>query len=322
MVTKANELAMEYGDLVSVVIPCYNRARSIERAVRGVLLQSYQNLELIVVDDASTDESPTIVEAIEDPRLRLIRHKANKGAATARNTGVAASNGSIIAFQDSDDNWLPNKLEAQMRLFCRLQTSHVAIFCPEIIYGRSIDQKGRKTYANRHASCVPGPQVEVRGGDLSKLFESGNIATLQSMLIRRNAFESAGRFDERLRNNEDWDFNIRLSRIGPIAFDETALVVVYDSFDGISKKRRESMQSYIRILSKLRGSAVEPKTLAIHAMNAAKLLLQHRKPNAARSYVCWAIQLDGHMISRWLLFLATITPQTANAYQWLRKFRT
>ena len=101
---------------VSVILPVYNREKSLEYAMRSVLDQSYKDLELIVVDDASTIDLQPIVESFDDPRVKYIRQEENGGASVARNTGLAAAEGKYIAFQDSDDLWLPNKLQMQLDL--------------------------------------------------------------------------------------------------------------------------------------------------------------------------------------------------------------
>jgi glycosyltransferase involved in cell wall biosynthesis len=276
---------MQYGDLISVVIPCYNRARSIERAVRGVLLQSYPNLELIVVDDASTDASPMIVEAIDDPRLRLIRHDVNQGAAAARNTGVSAAKGDLIAFQDSDDNWFPEKLDVQMSHFCGLPKNYVAVFCTKIIYGRSIDRKGRKTYGTRHASCVPDPGKPPPSGDLSEALLWGNFMGPPTVLLKTAAFHAAGGYDLRLKNNNDWDFHLRLSRVGLIGFIDEPLMLVYDSVDGISKNRVARAFSTIVIFNKIKRYAPNSRALASHAVAVHRHLMFKGKPRSARRFL-------------------------------------
>jgi len=107
----------EKNPTVSVIISTYNRAHLIGRAIQSVLNQTYQDFEVIVVDDGSTDNTEEIVKSFNDPRIRYIRHEKNKGAAAARNTGIKAARGKYIAFQDSDDEWLPEKLEKQMKVF-------------------------------------------------------------------------------------------------------------------------------------------------------------------------------------------------------------
>jgi len=100
--------------IVSVIIPVYNRSSTITRSVESALAQTFQALEVIVVDDGSSDATRDRVESIQDERLRLIRHESNRGAAAARNTGMQASQAKYIAWLDSDDEWLPEKLQTQL----------------------------------------------------------------------------------------------------------------------------------------------------------------------------------------------------------------
>ena len=297
---------MKYGDLISVIIPCYNRERSIERAVRGVLGQSYANLELIVVDDASSDRSAEIVEAIDDPRLRLIRHETNRGASAARNTGIDAARAELLAFQDSDDNWFPEKLAVQMERFCALPEDYVACFHTKIIYGRDIEN-GRKKYGPRRASCVPGPDQDIESGDLSEALLWGNFMGPPTVLLKKEAFHAAGGFDPRMKNNNDWDFNLRLSQQGPIGFIDEPLMIVYDSPDGISKRRTASPRSMIFIFGKLRRQGREGRALARHALSIHRLLLLAGKPRSARRFLLKAIALDprqAHLYARLALSYA------------------
>ena len=99
---------------VSVVIPAYNRAATIGAAIESVLRQTWEDFELVVVDDGSTDGTLEAARRIADPRLRVVAAPHNMGAAGARNLGVAEARGTWIAFQDSDDEWLPEKLAKQM----------------------------------------------------------------------------------------------------------------------------------------------------------------------------------------------------------------
>jgi glycosyltransferase involved in cell wall biosynthesis len=103
--------------LVSVVIPTYNRADLIERSVMSALRQTHGALDVVVVDDASTDDTPAVLARIEDSRLRVIRHERNEGQCRARNRGVRESRGRYVAFLDSDDEWLPAKIERQLTRF-------------------------------------------------------------------------------------------------------------------------------------------------------------------------------------------------------------
>ncbi len=105
---------------VSVIIPTYNRANLVSRAIKSVLNQTYQDFEIIVVDDCSEDNTEEIVKSFNDSRIRYIKHKKNKGGSAARNTGIKRARGKYIAFLDDDDEWLPSKLEKQIMLFEKL----------------------------------------------------------------------------------------------------------------------------------------------------------------------------------------------------------
>ena len=99
---------------VSIIIPVYNRAATLPRCIASVLAQTIADWELIAVDDCSSDESIQVIESFGDPRIRVLRHEQNRGAGPARNTGMLAAQGTYIAFLDSDDEWLPAKLERQI----------------------------------------------------------------------------------------------------------------------------------------------------------------------------------------------------------------
>ncbi|MFC7193467.1 glycosyltransferase family 2 protein [Halosimplex aquaticum] len=102
---------------VSVIIPTYNRATLVKRAIQSVLNQTFKDFELIIVDDASDDETPEVIDSINDARLEYIRHDLNRHGGAARNTGIKYASGKYIAFLDDDDEWYPTKLERQVERF-------------------------------------------------------------------------------------------------------------------------------------------------------------------------------------------------------------
>jgi glycosyltransferase involved in cell wall biosynthesis len=106
---------MDQNPCVSVIIPTYNRAEMLIRAIRSVLKQTYEDYEIIVVDDGSTDDTAKVMKAYENDKFKYIRYSLNKGGAFARNLGLDSSRGKYIAFLDSDDEWLPTKLEKQTK---------------------------------------------------------------------------------------------------------------------------------------------------------------------------------------------------------------
>lgn len=201
---------------VTVILPTYNRAHLSRRSVGSVLAQTYENLELIVVDDASTDKTSEVVRAFRDSRLRYLRHENNKGAPAARNTGINAARGEFIAFQDSDDEWKPDKLAKQMARFAT-DPKLAVVYC-----GMLRHNEGCKTY-------IPDRRIKTRSGDISQALLRGNFVGTPAMVVRRTDLLKVGGFVEDLPRFQDWEFAIRLSRAYPFDLVDEALVEVYST---------------------------------------------------------------------------------------------
>lgn len=184
---------------VSVVIPVYNRDESLRRAVESVQGQSIDVHEIIIVDDCSTIELSRVVAELEDPRIRYLKLKRNRGAGYARNLGVRIATGDLIAFLDSDDIWYPEKLEQQI---LELDTSGAAVvYCPvdtENMDGRVVMTAVYKGYIEE------------------ALLRDGNVVVggFSSVLIRRDAFCSVGGIRTSLRARQDYELHLRLAMAG------------------------------------------------------------------------------------------------------------
>lgn len=184
--------------LVTVVIPTHNRARLLRRAIISVLAQSHSNLELIVVDDASTDDTAATVRSIADPRLRYIRLEQNRRAAAARNIGILEAKGELVAFQDDDDIWLPQKLEIQVAALASAPSNVGLNLCSHI-------------QLTRTDTVYVGGQRRFECIDFSRgmNWRFGMIAT-PAWLVRREVFSRAGNFDESMKAWDDWELALRL----------------------------------------------------------------------------------------------------------------
>jgi glycosyltransferase involved in cell wall biosynthesis len=235
---------------VSVVIPAYNRAASIGAAIDSVLRQTFTDFELVVVDDGSTDDTLAAARRITDPRLRVIAAPHNMGAAGARNLGVAEARGTWIAFQDSDDEWLPEKLAKQMARLATPadsttgSTNWVACYCGLLTVGALNARPGERT-ALRY---VPDPSVKPVEGDILESLLVRNLISTQTLMVRRDLFLALGCFDEETTPIEDWDLAVRLACRGPIAFVDEPLVHQHFSPNSITrwaKRRRESQQRLV-----------------------------------------------------------------------------
>jgi glycosyltransferase involved in cell wall biosynthesis len=198
---------------VSVVIPLYNRAHTIERALSSVERQSFGDLEIIVVDDASQDGGAEKI-AGRDPRIRILRHEANRGAAAARNTGIGAARGEYVAFLDSDDEWLPRKLATQIDLLGRCRRGADAVAAAFILLD---DASGR--YQTVRAPFRRDPR--------RSLLLGCTVSPGSTLVCRRDYFTGGRLFDERLRRLEDWDWLITYVQERELLLIDEPLAIIH-----------------------------------------------------------------------------------------------
>lgn len=232
---------------VSVILPSFNRSASLGPACRSVLDQSFRDLELIVVDDASTEDIKSLLREIDDPRIYYIRRETNGGPAAARNTGLAMAQGRFIAFQDSDDLWLPGKLERQLALLEERPSEVGAVTGGKVLYGRDRNRHygpGRVTYAPSAGAWLRLDEDQVR----RSLIECR--ISLQNTLFRRDCYPTSAWFDETMKANEDWEFTLRLTQNAKIYEDPEPVVFSRISSDSISRDKRKRALSFVKILLK------------------------------------------------------------------------
>ncbi|VEP12237.1 Glycosyl transferase family 2 [Hyella patelloides LEGE 07179] len=200
--------------LVSVIIPTYNRADLICQTLNSVLRQSYQNLEIIVVDDRSTDNTETVINSINDPRIRYLSHSTNQGGAAARNTGIDAAKGEYIAFLDSDDVWVANKLELQLASILQSDNPQRVVSYTQAFYSASgISESTYTAFDNRFFVPKRGKELTESLGDYLFCHEG---KALTSTLILHRSLALGTRFRASLRKHQDWDFCLRLEARGAI----------------------------------------------------------------------------------------------------------
>lgn len=207
---------------VSVVIPTYNRAGLLGRAIASVLGQTYSDFELIVVDDGSRDHTVSVVGGFDDPRIRFVRLARNRGQPVARNAGIAHAQGDWVALLDSDDEWLPQKLELQMDRARRHSDAR-----PDVIYCACYRQRPNEQPQVRPKGTLP------EGDVLDSLLENKKAPTASAYVVRRDALLAVGGFDERLPAADDIDVLLRLARAGHhFAAVTEPLVVKHDHGTG------------------------------------------------------------------------------------------
>lgn len=266
---------------VSVVIPTYNRAQLIARSIKSVLSQTYQDFEIIIVDDGSTDNTEEVVSSFNDERIRYIRHEKNKGEAAARNTGIKAAKAEFIASQDSDDEWLPEKLAKQVNILKDASPKVGVVYT-----GFWKIENNKKTY-------IPFSWVNQKEGDIHKELLKGNFIGSPVTLVRKECFEKVGMFDENLFNVVDWEMWLRVSKYYHFKYiDEPSVVAHYES-DNVSSSQISLIKALERILEKnFEEFAKERKLLAKHYIDIGNLLVVNKETQKGRSYLIKALKLS------------------------------
>lgn len=195
--------------LVSVIMPTFNRAGWLSDSIGSVLSQTYPSIELIVVDDGSTDHTTEVVQAFGD-RLTYLR-QANRGVSAARNRGVAASQGAWVAFLDSDDLWRPTKVAAQVALF-QAQPEVEVCYTDEIWIRHGVRVNPKRIH-QKHTGWLFEPSLP------------RCIISPSSVMMRRSLWTRLGGFDERLPACEDYDLWLRMTARVPVTLVPEALIV-------------------------------------------------------------------------------------------------
>lgn len=290
--------------LISVVIPAYNRAATIENCVRSVQGQTYQNLEVIVVDDGSRDATIEIVERLarEDARIRLVRHERNRGAQAARNSGIYAAKGSWIAFLDSDDQFLPHSLEARLTFVLKYEAEFVHSDCT------IIDVDGSTRLYDRRPIF----------GDAYTRLLTGEGPTFPGILVSKRALTKINFLDETIVAFQEWETAIRLAKYYPFAYlPEPTFCWDCRSSDTMSKDLRRGGVGYEQVIRKhsltiLRHAG--PGVLATHYRVAADWYRRGKDNHSEQRCVMMARALScldpGTMVKIGRAIVRRLVPET------------
>lgn len=219
--------------LVSVIIPTYNREKTILKAINSVLNQSYKNIEVIIVDDDSKDNTESIVMSLKNEKITYVKNRRNLGPSGARNKGITLANGSYIAFQDSDDEWLPSKLEKQMELFNK--DEYGLVYCP---------YRYNKNNLMYQYPSSKYDLSELEGYIYDSILDTNKIGN-PTMVIKKEVLDNVGGFCEELRSLEDWELALRISYKYKIGYVNEMLVNANYSLDSVNYDFRNALESYI-----------------------------------------------------------------------------
>lgn len=222
---------------VSVIIPTYNRGRVIKEAIDSVLAQDYTEFELIVVDDGSTDHTSDVLDSYRNV-IKVLSQK-NKGVSAARNRGIAEASGKFIAFLDSDDLWLPQKLSTQVEFFNKTPD---ALIC-----------QTEEVWIRNGLRVNPKKRHKKPSGMIFKLSLELCLVSPSAVMIKRSLFDRVGEFDETLPACEDYDLWLRISSRFPIYLIDTPLIIKRGGHDdqlssraGLDKFRIKAIEKIIK----------------------------------------------------------------------------
>lgn len=226
--------------LVSVVIPAFNRGKTISYCLNSVLAQTYENIEVVVVDDCSTDNTVEVVNGYSDPRVRCIVLEKNSGAQAARNRGIKEATGDWIAFQDSDDEWKPRKLEKQVEALAEVKYDHWTV----------VHSNALRYYAsNNTMELWKLPRLE--GENLYSTMLLSKTALFPAMLTSKIALEKIGYLDEQVPSFQEWDTSIRLSKYCRfIHIKEPLFIYNLHDDEAISKDKKKNILGRQYIIEK------------------------------------------------------------------------
>jgi glycosyltransferase involved in cell wall biosynthesis len=268
--------------LVSVIIPTYNRAVTVRQSVQSALDQTWKSLEIIVVDDGSRDQTAEAL-AIFGDKIRVIRQE-NAGASAARNTGIRAAKGDVISFLDSDDLWLPEKTEQQVKLLERTRIAGVNC-C--VCNAKMVSESGAVSTSFGEADLNPRCRQGI-WTNAAEILTTRFLLFNQVVDVRRELLDQAGYFRQDLKIMEDYDLALRLSLLGPWGFNADPLVIRQGGSDdslSSSASRLDIFRLALAILNDLKASSrwgtLMPRALLCqrmrnlsHKINAIELSTQ------------------------------------------------
>lgn len=242
---------------VSIIIPTYNRCAWIKHAIDSVLQQTYQNFELLIVDDGSTDITKGVLSEYGN-KIKYF-YQSNKGPAAARNLGIKKSNGDYICFLDSDDRWVKSKLQTQVDLVTK--NPEIKICYTDEIWIRKGIRVNQKQIHQKYSGWIYQRCLPLC------------IISPSSVMIYRDVFDKAGYFDEDMIVCEDYDLWLRISHLYPITFIKEAKIVKYGGHaDQLSHKFWGMDQFRVKALEKM----LQKKSLSTEDRDATIKML-HRK---------------------------------------------
>ena len=276
---------------VSVIIPTHNRAELLCFTVKSVMNQTFQDFEIIIVDDASTDNTEEIVNSLRDKRIKYIRHETNKGEAGTRNTGVQNGKGEYIAWLDDDDEWLPDKLQRQVAILDHSPKEVGGVYTGRVNVDGTTGRILSRTLASK------------RGNLFSELLYHGYYLCVSSLMLRKSCFEKTGWFDESIPYGLDHDMWVRIAKEFQFECIEEPLTKyrihekrLSTNFDRVIKGKEKILEKYDQ------GYKKHPKILSKKFLEIGILYCLNGNPKEGRKAFLRTISLDPLRIKPYCIF--------------------
>jgi len=267
---------------VTVIIPTYNRAALLPRAIASVRAQTHRPAELIVVDDASADETEAVVRGLADPSIRYIRHERNQGQCAALNTGIRAATGRFVSFLDSDDEWRPRMIEKQLAVFAQHDERMGVVYT----HGGAWRPDG---------DPPPSNVSYLQGRIYREALAQGHVAHSIAILVRRACFDRIGLWDTRFSSFQDDDMCFRLAKEYEFGLVPEVLAIVHENAaDRLTRDRRPYARGWHDLLRKHEAEILREcgrVALAKHWFRAGLLFLDAGQRGAALASFARAFRL-------------------------------
>lgn len=282
--------------LVSVIVPTYNRAYVLGRAINSVLNQTHKNFELVIVDDGSEDNTEEVISSFDDKRIVYIKSDENQGQNPALNKGLRYVKGDYVAFLDSDDEWLPQILEEQLEKFKENPN-----------FGCVYSQAGIMNNGKLEIAM----DFQLEGSIYKDALAQGYVSHMITMMVKRKCFDLVGIFDLNFTNFQDDDMCLRLSKHYQFGLIREPLAVIHDDvYNSVMQNKRDYAEGWLRLIEKYKNDIIAycgSPVMAKHLRKAAILLYSINSYTRTRKTLFLALQLN-LSIKTIILLLLTFLP--------------